>query len=362
MNPRLKTLLRWCGYVAGYVSALVFFAYLCFPYDRLRQYVVARYNAEQRGAYPNQLEIDELDWSWRFPGVTAEGVRLVLNKPPPAGSERKPPPEFLEAREIRMRVAPLALLMGTRELSFAAQALGGAISGSARESDDLSDIELELDGVNPGDVPQLAAAVGLPMSGLASGQIFLQLPNGSLAKADGNVDLSIDDLVVGDGKAKIQNTIALPELHMGTFQLKAQVDAGRLKIEECTSQGRDVDLTLAGELRLRRRVESSIANMNLEFRFSEKYKTQSDLTKALFGEANSKVPGLFDTATRSALAKLDDGGYASTLSGAFSRLRVRPRSNRTAAARTSTRRRSPIRRPRTTTPRRDDAAEARKDD
>ena len=118
--------------------------------------------------------------------------------------------------------------------------------------------------MNPGKVPQLAAAVGLPLSGVSSGHISLDLPEGKVLKADGVVDLQIDDLVVGDGKAKIQNTIALPQLHMGRFRFKAQIAAGRLKIDECTAQGRDLDLTLTGGLKLRRRIENSIADMDLD--------------------------------------------------------------------------------------------------
>jgi hypothetical protein len=126
---------------------------------------------------------------------------------------------------------------------------------------------------------------------------------------------------------------------MGTFSLKAQISAGRRSIEECSAHGRDVDLTLDGGLKLRRRIETSIAEMNLEFRFSDAYKTQSDLTKALFGQPDSKVPGLFDTVTKANLGKLEDGGYGARLSGPFSRLRPRPRGARSEKAEPSERRR-----------------------
>jgi type II secretion system protein N len=166
--------------------------------------------------------------------------------------------------------------------------------------------------------------VGLPLSGSLSGHISLDIPEGNVTKAEGVVDLSAEDLVLGDGKAKIQNTIALPELHMGAFVLKAQVSSGRLKIDECTAQGRDLDLALSGSIRLRPKLENSVADLELKFSFTEKYRNQSDMTKALFGQPNSKIPGLFDAATGSHLSKQEDGSYGARLNGSLARLTPRP--------------------------------------
>jgi hypothetical protein len=118
--------------------------------------------------------------------------------------------------------------------------------------------------------------------------------------------------------------IALPELHMGAFTLKAGITGGRLKLDECVAQGKDVDLALTGGLRLRKRLEASLAELELKFSFSERYKGQNDLTKALFGEKDSKIPGLFDTATNGMLTKQEDGSYAARLYGPFNRLKPKP--------------------------------------
>jgi type II secretion system protein N len=324
--------LRWVGYAAGYLVTFVLFAYVSFPYERLRQYVISNYNAAQLGPEPNRLEIDSLSWSWRFPGMVAEGVRLVVGAPPAPEGEKPALPQYLEAERVFVSASPLALLTGAREASFGARALDGDISGWASDSAASRRFELDLDGVNPGSIPQLAQAIGLPLTGRLSGHISVDVPEGNVIKAEGTVDLAAEDLILGDGKAKIQNAIALPELHMGAFKLKAQIAGGRLKIEECVAQGRDVDLSLSGGVRLRPRLETSMAELELKFSFSEKYKSQSDLTKALFGQPDSKVPGLFDTATSSNLSKQEDGSYGARLSGALGRLKPRPLS---AAARRS---------------------------
>jgi type II secretion system protein N len=327
--------LRWAAYGLAYLFTFLAFAYISFPYDRLRRYVVSTYNAAQTGPNPDRLEIDSLSWSWRFPGIVAHGVRLVVASPElkaapevtvDASTEEPHPPaaQVLEASKVYVSLSPLALLSGARAASFGAQALGGEISGWARDSAELRKLELQLDGINPGAVPQLAAAIGLPLSGRLSGHIALDLPENNLMKAEGTVDLAAEDLVLGDGKAKIQNMIALPELHMGAFTLKAAITGGRLKLDECVAQGKDVDLALTGGLRLRKHLESSLAELELKFSFSEKYKGQTELTKTLFGQPDSKIPGLFDTATTGLLTKQEDGSYAARLYGPFNRLKPKP--------------------------------------
>jgi type II secretion system protein N len=320
---RLKWL-KWVGYVFAYIAAFVVFAYISFPYERLRQFVVSSYNSTQTSPMQNRLEIDSLSWSWRFPGIVAEGVRLVVPSPPTPEAEKQPPPQYLEANEVFISASALALLTGAREASFGAHALDGEVSGWARDSASGRKLELTLDGVNPGAIPQLVGTIGLPLTGRLNGHVSVDIPEGNISKAEGSVDLAAEDLILGDGKAKIQNTITLPELHVGAFALKAQISGGRLKIDECTAQGRDLDLALTGNIRLRPHVETSMADLELKFSFAEKYRTQSDMTKAIFGQPESKIPGLFDAATTSHLSKQEDGSYGARLTGTLARLNPRP--------------------------------------
>ena len=99
---------RWVAYGAAYLFVFVACAYVSFPYDRLRQHLVSMYNAAQTGAHPDRLEVDSLTWSWRFPGVVAEGVRLVVGAPPPPEGEKPPPPQYLEVDEVFVSASPLA--------------------------------------------------------------------------------------------------------------------------------------------------------------------------------------------------------------------------------------------------------------
>jgi type II secretion system protein N len=341
LTPRWAKALRWLGYVALYLVVFVLFAYVSFPYERLKDRLIASYAATQSGPSPSHLSIDSLSWSWRFPGIVAEGVRLDMPEGPDAklasnATALVPAPpvqhDVLEADELFVRVAPLALLTGARSVSFSAKALGGELHGSASDSEAGRSLNMELEDIDPSGVPQLARLIGLPLRGRMSGQIVVDVPEGKVSKAEGTFELHGEELQIGDGKAKIKDMIALPPIEIGELKLKAEIAAGRLKITECVATGRDVEFSMTGGLRLRQRLDNSLADLEAQLNFSDKYKSQNEMTKALFGQPDSKVPGLFDSVTKTIFAKLDDGAYAARLTGPVSRLNVRPLSQRASSA------------------------------
>ena len=78
------------------------------------------------------------------------------------------------------------------------------------------------------------------------------------------------------------------------------------------------------EAAARLRPDLCIVDLNLAFRFTEGYMTKNDLTKGLFGEPGSKVPGLFDMDPKIRRAKADDGFYRWKVTGPLARLNFRP--------------------------------------
>lgn len=341
MSPRVKKILRWVGYPLFYLFCLVLFAYLTFPYERLKNRIVAEVNARQTGADPLHLNIDEMSSYW-FSGIEAEGV--TLTGPPPAaagdsggdegsdsgksdgkGQKKKPDkPKQITIDNAHARVSLFRLLVGTVYVSFGADAFGGNISGNTSDADKSRSVHVELEDVDVSKLSMLKDIVGLPMTGKLQGKVDLKLPGGKMAKANGSIDLSITNLTVGDGKAKIRNTIALPRLNAGTLTLKAQATEGRLSIEKFGSKGPDLDFVCEGKIRLRDPADESLAELNLRFKFSDGYKNKNDMTRGLFGAPNSKMPGLFDLDPKNKRAKRPDGFYAWRATGPFSHILFEP--------------------------------------
>ena len=76
LSPRLQQILRWFGYSAFYCLCLLVFAYLTFPYERLRDRIVAEFNAHQTGPKPLRLKLGDLSSYW-LSGIEAEQIELI---------------------------------------------------------------------------------------------------------------------------------------------------------------------------------------------------------------------------------------------------------------------------------------------
>jgi type II secretion system protein N len=321
VNPRLAKLLPWIGYPVFYVLALAFFAYLSFPYDRLKDRLIDEFNATQASS-GLRIKIEELDSYW-FSGVEADGVQFIST--PPAGPEGKAPkPKVISLDNVHARVSLLRLLVGTLHISFGMEASGGEISGFTSDADNGRTLEAEFDSVKVSDVPMLADVVPLPIGGALNGDLELRLPEGKLAKADGKVALKISELTVGDGKSKIMNTIALPTLNAGELVLEGEATDGKLNVSKFTATGKDLELVADGGIRLRDPFASSLAELNLRFKFSPAYRNKNDTTRALLGAPGSNVPAVFDLDPRVRSAKRPDDFYAWRLNGPLGHLNPEP--------------------------------------
>jgi type II secretion system protein N len=368
LPPRAQQSARWLGYPLFYLLCLVVFAKLTFPYDRLKDKLVQAFDAQQTGPDPMRLEVGEMSSYW-LTGIEADDIRLIRKNAAakaaadkadssgssssddtraspsasaaPAGSaepekKKKDEPGVTTIDSAHASVSVLRLLFGTVKVAFGADVADGDVSGTFIDTEEAREIALELDEVGVGGVPMLGDIVGLPMGGKVEGSVELVAPEQKLSKANGTIDLKIVDLTVGDGKAKIRNTIALPQLDAGELTLKAKITEGKLEIETFTVQGPDIELKAEGGMRLRDPFEMSLADVNLEFKFLDVYKNKNDLTRGLFGAPNSTVPGLFDLDGKNRQAKRPDGTYAWRISGAMGRLNFAPSSGatRTGSSRT----------------------------
>jgi type II secretion system protein N len=320
VTPRIRRLLMYVGYPAFYVACLMVFAYVSAPWDRLKQAVTEGFNT----ASPLRLEMDSMSWSWRFPGVSASGVRFVApeSELDPTG-KTKPPAEY-NVDDFYARVSVLPLLWGTSKLGFALDGFGGSVDGTVKTASDERVVEVELDKVDASKLPYLADVLGIPLGGTVKGEISLELPEQKLAKANGHIELEIENFEIGDGKTKIRDTIALPKIQAGTFSLKAEVAEGVVKITEFSTKGPDLEVVAEGRIRLQDRLESSLAELNARYKFSDVYRNKDDTTRGLFGAPGASVPGLFDLDPKMKRAKREDGFYVWHVTGPLSRLTFNP--------------------------------------
>jgi type II secretion system protein N len=343
VNPRLRRILPWVLYPLFYLFAFVVFVRLTFPYERIKDRVLATFSASQKQP-GKRLEIDELGGYGIF-GIEATGVRLITDPPggqvpvtttdtdkDAAGAKTdRPKPKVLAFDSVQVSVAVLRQLFGTMFVTYSAEIGGGEIEGTFLQDSERAEIDVEAQDVNVTGQSFLEDLAGLPLEGVLKGTARLTLPEGKMKSAEGTIDMSIESLAVGDGKAKIRDTIALPRLEAGNLNLNAEVVEGRLTLKELASQGKDFELNADGSMRLRDPFDGSIADLNVAFKFTDAYKTKNDITKGLFGDPGSKVPGLFDMDPKIRRARGEDGFYRWRVTGPFSHLNFRPASKGAAA-------------------------------
>ena len=321
-----RRILRLIAFPAFYLFALMLFLIWTFPFERLKDRIIAEFNARQLGGPGVRLEIDDLSSYW-IRGIEAEGVRLVGPPPSaPAEGEKKPTPKVIGIDHAHVSVSLLRQLFGTSHVTFGADAFEGSLTGEATKSDEAQELRVELDAVDVGQLPMLADLVELPMAGSLSGVIDLRLPEGKLSEANGKIELYGSDVSVGDGKAKIRDSIALPKLEAGELTIEAEATDGRLKIAKFVVNGKDLELSVDGQIRLRDPFGQSLSEMGLSFKFADSYKNKNDTTRGLFGAPGSSMPGLFDLDPKIKRAKRPDGSYGWRLIGSLENLNFQPAS------------------------------------
>jgi type II secretion system protein N len=333
VNAKQKRILKYVGYGAFYLLALVVFAFLTFPFDRLRTRIQSEFNASQTGPSPLTLRLGHLSSYW-FSGVRADDVDLI--SPPsttPSEDPTKPAkPKVMRIDTVHARVSLLRLLFGTMHVNFGAEALGGEVSGFTSDADGGRKFEVDIEDLGLANAPLLADMLGLPIGGALGGHVEFLLPDGKLSKAEGKVDLKFSGLSAGDGKTKVLNAIALPKVEVGDLTLKATATAGGLKVDQLSAAGKDLDLQGDGSVRLRDTFDASVLSMNARFKFNERFTNKDDMTRSLFGAPGSSVPALFDMVPQNKHAKRPDGFYGWRVNGTFSRPTFVPSASTGAAA------------------------------
>lgn len=345
MKDRLKRWARWLVYPTFYVACLAVFGYLSFPYDKLKDRVIAEFDRAQQKSQrrgkasgdPMRLEIAEIDSHW-LTGVELVGAKLTLppKKPSKAATmmaftgggdkDKAPPkPSVIQIDRATVRVRILPLLIGDVMIDFHLEALGGTIDGSAPVGSE-GDVEVELAGLQLNDLGPLRDMVeGLPILGVVGGSVRLTPKEGKFGKADGKLELRIDEVVIGDGVTKVLG-FALPGAQVGQIAIDATITDGLLTIDEMTAHGRDFELVGEGKVKLHESWDRAQADFFLKFKFADGYRNKNETTKGLLGDSEGKIKPAIELLATSPFrrAKTEDGFYRFQFSGPLGNLEPKP--------------------------------------
>lgn len=339
MKSRLLTAARWVAYPLFYFFCLAMFGYLTFPFDRLKDRLIAEvHHAQSKRTPTNQrLEIDEIDSYW-FTGVEVTGARMIMPPTPeeiaaaakPASSgapEEAPKPAkdtVIEVESAHARVRILPLLLGRVRVDFGAKVFGGEVHGTVPVGSAGGNVEVMIEEVELGKIDPLVSMVGIPMKGTVTGKLDLSAPDGKFNKANGSLEITIANASVGDGKMKLKGQLALPEAKLGELMITAEAKDGVLKVTKLGATG-DVELIGDGKVAMREPWNESNADLYVRFKFADAYRNKNDITRSLLGAPGSSAPALLDLADpKVKRSKRPDGFYGWHVHGALRRLKFDP--------------------------------------
>jgi type II secretion system protein N len=278
-------------YALFFAVAFLISAYLTFPYERLRDFILTKIETASKGK-PDamQVEIGELSPSF-LTGVALSDVEIRKGTPPEApapsadASGEASGPGALHFDEVTARVSLWSLLMRSPKVSFKAKVGEGELDGWYEQDSDAQEMEAELDAVDVAKLG-LGSYLGVPLKGRATGTIELSLP-AEANKATGDVQLKIAGLRIGDGKTKVslppmRTGMTLEEIDAGSLDLAIKAANGSAEIERFATDGKDLKIRGEGQIRLATPLRRSRPDVQLQLKLSDAYKNKTDRTKALF--------------------------------------------------------------------------------
>lgn len=322
-KQRLKRLGPKLGYPAFYLVCLVVFLSWTFPYDKVKDRLVAQFNAQQLNSpNPQELQIDDLDSSF-VTGVKMKGLRLIS-----PSTEVGKPPSILSVDKARARISLLGLLVGNKNVKFSIDAFDGSIDGRFLDTGKAREIDLTFDGVDLARVDAIAQNVGFPLAGALFGTLTLTLPEGKASKGDGTVALEVRDMFAGTAKELTITTplgpFTLPRLKVGTFTVNGEAKEGILRLTKIAATGGDVDVTGDGRVQMREIATNAHLDANLKFKINDAYRGKDDKTKLLFGAPGSTDKPMLEMDPKMARAKGADGFYALRVGGTLGKPDIQP--------------------------------------
>jgi type II secretion system protein N len=345
LDPRLEALREklkiygpYLGYGGFFLFSLLLFVYWSFPYERIRDRIVAEFEKGQRAtpsAAHQTLSIGRLEPNW-FTGVVLRDVTLTTHPADPTKATTK-----MQIDEVRARVSLGSIFSAAKDVTFVAKAFGGTIEGSvthklsATKDDGKSattkkdgprydrTIKLEIDGVNLGEVSAVRDALGTVAGGTVKGTVDVTYGEGRIDKANGAVALEIEGLWISDGKTPFKIPVgaaamelALPQIAIGNVPIQVSVKNGVARIEKMEARGKDLDLNVDGPITLRENAAASDLGINLRFKFNDSYRKKDGKAEGLLL--------MLDTVPELRQGKRQDGFYELYFGGPMATVRPRP--------------------------------------
>ena len=251
MARMAATFRPWRGVLGYGVFTLVAFV-VALLYSLPHDLIARRALDEATAGTPVRIAFDRV--SLAFPsGYSFRGVRLVAPGPPPTA---------VEMDDITIRIPLVRLLLGRIDsATFTGRLYGGSFAGSVGETDGRLATSLTLTDVRIAPLSQRLLPPPGQVTGVASLHLELASDGRSTHSAQGDFDLSIRDLEL---QGLVARGFTVPDLAFATVDLKAGIQAGRVRIDRFQASGEELTIAATGDVLIREPTAQSVLNLQLE--------------------------------------------------------------------------------------------------
>jgi type II secretion system protein N len=310
MSKRTRLILKWAGYPLYAIVVFLVALYATFPYGKLK----TRIETQLSRPGEREVTIGDLGPSPLL-GLSAERVVVRVKRNPPAGAPGAAPALATGATadgkagnkgtyrrfvldQVTVNSGLIAILSGNVDVSFDVEGMGGNLEGRYQRAKKVGwSLEATASKLKMTRMPFLGDAIGLPLAGTLSAEVDLNVPKHSLSNARGSVEIEVDKCALGDGKKKLKVPgnpmlaagITMPKVDVGRLGGRIKVDKGVAKLQNFTSKGRDIEMSLEGSFTLHNQLAFSNAQAYLRFKISpELIKKDPKFELLQSGLANAK--------------------------------------------------------------------------
>ncbi len=302
MDPVVRR--RWtvrAGYGLLATVSFVYFLFLGFPFER----VVKRQLAAAEKGSGFRVETGSIRAGWDF-SLVATDVRIFPAARRRGGESDTPEEPALRIERIALRPSVWQLLTLKPGARVHARVYGGRVEGTVAQSGGRSLVSLDVKEVELAKYAPLSERFQLHASGRIGGTVELDLDAADATKSTGKIDLAVQGARIDESNPYNLQKIPKTEFERGGTAV-VEIGNGKATLKDVGFHGEELDLSLEGEILLRKSFASSQWAAKASIRASDAWKAQVALLDTFLG------PG-----------KGGDGTYRYKLAGPVSRPRPVP--------------------------------------
>jgi len=258
---KVQKIARITGYILFGLFVFLFFTYLNFPYDKLKDKFFAQ--VEQKTGL--KLDAAEVKTTWTL-GFVFTGVELshrAMNIP--------------QVRLNHLKVSPslLSLLFFRPKFKFEVEFTEGVLSGTLHQKGKTQDIGLTFDSLNL--TKDLKGIFPLDLQGIVQGGLNVSGDFIQVKELNGNIDLHIQKFGLAQMNFLNMN---IPQISLSKMILQGTLKNDRFVFEKVDLGGdkEDLQANASGDIQLDpRNFSNSKLNLTVKFKLSEKMKKEFSL-------------------------------------------------------------------------------------